>query len=105
MIVLSGGYYKTKMSTRESSSGKLGSFTHGKSTNLVAATKSVLSEQCSRLGSKHSIDLELIEDLRSFIKSKCTIEANYCQALSKLSIQHLNRKYPSFAAETDSDTK
>ncbi|KAI1278765.1 F-BAR and double SH3 domains protein 2 [Halotydeus destructor] len=80
------------------------SITAGKSGNLASLCKPLLVEQHQRLASKNSFDLDLIDDLRSFIKVKCNIEKDYAQALIKL-ISHHQKKYPQFAAETDSDVK
>lgn len=78
--------------------------TAGKSGQLQTHCKPVLAEQHQRLAAKNNFDLDLIDDLRTFIKVKCNIEKDYAQALSKL-ITHHQKKYPQFAAENDSDVK
>ena len=80
------------------------SMTAGKSGNLTSQTKAILSEQHQRLAAKNGYDLDLADDLRTFFKVKCNIEKDYAQALIKL-ISHHQKKYPQFAAETDSDVK
>lgn len=86
---------------------RIGSLVHGssKSTNLVTASKATLSEQAQRLSSKHSSELELIDDVRTFLKGKCSMEKDYCSALSKLCTNHLAKKYPQFEAEKDAEIK
>lgn len=72
-----------------------------KSGSLSALAKSILSEQQQRLSVKHNADLDLIEDLRAFVKTRCHIETNYNQQLAKLSASHLTRKYPQSSVEAD----
>lgn len=76
----------------------------GKSSQLVSQIKPILTDQNHRLSSKHHTDIDLIDDLRTFIKVKCNIERDYATALIKLINSH-QKKYPSFAIENDSDTK
>lgn len=67
--------------------------------------KSILAEQQQRLSVKHNADLDLIEDLRTFVKTRCHIESNYNQQLAKLSCGHLQKKYPQLSVEAQSDVK
>lgn len=90
-------------SSAQSSPSRIGSV-YGKSGTILSTAKSTLSEQQSRLSTKHSIDLELIDDLKAFIKSKCNIEKEYTQSLMKLS-NSSSKKYPIFLAENDSEIK
>ena len=76
----------------------------GKSGQLHSHIKPILNEQHQRLVAKNTADLDLIDDLRTFIKVKCNIEKDYAQALIKL-ISHHQKKYPQFTAETDSEVK
>uniref|UniRef100_T1K9U1 SH3 domain-containing protein n=1 Tax=Tetranychus urticae TaxID=32264 RepID=T1K9U1_TETUR len=100
-----------KGQSESSSSGstglnRVGSFmVHSKSASLVAGCKSIFQEQSTRLSQKHASELELIDDVRTFFKVKCTIEKDYCSSLTKLCTSHLTRKYPSFEVEKDSDFK
>jgi len=80
-------------------------FQSSKSASLASACKSLLSEQIQRLNEKHSIDLDLIESLRSFLKTKYSIEMTYSQAMIKLCNNHLNKKYPNFVNEDSSEIK
>jgi len=52
---------------------------------LVSVAKSLLSEQNSRLALKHNTDLDLLDDLRMYLKTRSSIEKDYAQALAKLS--------------------
>lgn len=79
------------------------SLTIAKSGQLTSQIKPILTEQQKRLHEKHGHDVDLIEDLRTFIKVKCNIEKDYAQALIKLISNH-QKKYPQFAIETDSET-
>ena len=76
----------------------------GSKSTLASQMKPLLSEQHHRLQAKHNYDLDLMDDLRNFIKSKSDIEKHYAQALIKLTTTH-QKKYPSFEAEKDSDLK
>lgn len=81
------------------SPSRFGSF---KSQNMVSNCKSVLNEQHNRLQTKHNLDIDLMDDLRTYIKAKCNIERDYAQALIKLSNHHQAKKYPQFLTENDS---
>ena len=74
-----------------------------KSGQLAGQLKPVLSDQQHRLHAKHGYDADLIDDLRTFIKIKCSIEKDYAQALIKLTSTH-QKKYPQFQAENDSES-
>ncbi|RWS17284.1 SH3 domain containing protein 5-like protein [Dinothrombium tinctorium] len=94
------------MSTAATASpSRIGSIHFGKSASLTANTKTILSEQHQRLWAKHTYDLDLIDDLRTFIKVKCHIEKDYCNAIIKLVTNHQSKKYPQFKVETESDIK
>ncbi|XP_074599300.1 FCH and double SH3 domains nervous wreck isoform X2 [Brevipalpus obovatus] len=87
---------------------RIGSFvmhSSSKSSGLINNCKNVLSEQAQRLHNKHATELELIDDVRTFIKVKCSLERDYCTAISKLCHNHLNKKYAQFESEKDSDVK
>ncbi|CAG2100177.1 unnamed protein product [Medioppia subpectinata] len=90
-------------SSAQSSPIRVGSV-YGKS-GLVSTAKTSLNEQTARLQTKHSYDCDLIDDLKAFIKSKCSIEKDYCNQLIKLCNSQSHRKYPTLDAETDSDVK
>ena len=70
---------------------------------LVAAAKSTLSEQSARLALKNTTDLDLLDDLRLYLKTRCSIEQNYAQALVKLNSAHSKRSSSllTFAAAED----
>ena len=76
----------------------------GKSGNIASHIKPVLSDQVHRLQDKNHYDVDLIDDLRTFIKVKCNIEKDYANALIKLINNH-QKKYPQFAIENDSKVK
>lgn len=86
------------------SPNRLGSL-HGKSGAITSVCKTILSDQQNRLAFKHQLDLELIDGMRSFIKTKCNIEKDYAQALIKLSSNHQLKKYSQFLAEDQSEYK
>ncbi|XP_054163435.1 protein nervous wreck-like [Oppia nitens] len=89
-------------SSAQSSPIRVGSV-YGKS-GLVSTAKSTLAEQTSRLQNKHNIDVDIVDDLRSFIKTKSNIEKDYCNQMIKLVNSQSNRKYPTLEAENDSQT-
>lgn len=76
---------------------------------LVSAAKSTLAEQSARLALKHNTDTELLDDLRLYLKTRCTIEQNYATSLAKLNSAHSKRSSSllSFCAAEDeiSDVK
>lgn len=96
-------------SSQSQSSGptRIGSLGHGntKTSNLVTACKATLSEQAQRLSSKHTTDLELIDDIRSYLKTRCSVEKDYCSSISKLCNNHLTRKYSQFDGEKEAEIK
>lgn len=55
--------------------------------------KLLLSEQLSKLQSKHQQDSELLEEIRSFSKQRAAIEKEYGQALQRLAIQYQKRDW------------
>lgn len=61
-----------------------------KSLPLANEYKKILSEQHQRLWLKHQQDLDLIDDIRSYVKARLTIEKDYTTALSRLGKQHSN---------------
>lgn len=64
---------------------------------MVSAAKALLSEQSARLALKHSTDLDLLDDLRLYLKTRCSIEQTYAQALCKLNSTHSKRSSPLLA--------
>lgn len=54
----------------------------------MATAKTLLAEQSSRLSQKHNTDLELLDDLRIYLKARCSIERDYAQSLVKLTSAH-----------------
>ena len=78
------------------------SLTAAKSGQLAGQLKPILADQQHRLHAKHAYDTDLIDDLRTFIKIKCSIEKDYAQALIKLTSTH-QKKYPVFQAEKESE--
>lgn len=75
----------------------------------MSAAKSTLAEQSARLALKHNTDTELLDDLRLYLKTRCTIEQNYATSLAKLNSAHSKRSSSllSFCAAEDeiSDVK
>lgn len=59
-----------------------------KSLPLANEYKKLLNEQHQRLWVKHQQDLDLIDDIRSYVKARLSIERDYTSALSKLGKQH-----------------
>lgn len=78
---------------------------------LVSAAKTLLSEQSARLSLKHNTDLDLLDDLRVYLKTRCSIERDYAQALSKLAASGHSKRtnqllsYVATVDEEDTNTK
>lgn len=49
-------------------------------------------DQMSKLHAKNAQEVELLEDIRMFMKHKEHIEKSYADAMLKLSTHHLNKK-------------
>lgn len=82
--------FHSKMSTPLSTpirQAKLG-IASTKSLPLANEYKKLLAEQHQRLWLKHQQDLDLIDDIRSYVKARLTIEREYTSALNKLGKQH-----------------
>lgn len=61
-----------------------------KSTPLTNDFKRLLCDQHQRLSMKHQQDLDLIDDIRSYVKARLSIEKDYTNALQKLAKHHSN---------------
>lgn len=59
-----------------------------KSFSLANEYKKLFNEQYQRLWMKHQQDLDLIDDIRGYVKARLSIEREYTSALSKLAKQH-----------------
>lgn len=57
---------------------------------LANEYKKLFAEQHQRLWLKHHQDLDLIDDIRSYVKARLSIEREYSAALTKLAKQHAN---------------
>lgn len=68
-----------------------------KSLPLANEYKKLLAEQHQRLWLKHQQDLDLIDDIRSYVKARLTIERDYTSALSKLGKHHSSHIAKKFA--------
>ena len=49
-------------------------------------------DQITKLQAKNGQEIDLLEDIRTFMKQKAAIEKHYADALLKLSTSHLNHK-------------
>ena len=54
--------------------------------------QSLHKDQLSKLQSKASQEIDLLEDIRTFIKQKTALEKHFADGLLKLSNSHLNHK-------------
>ena len=70
---------------------------------ILASAKSTLSEQSSRLALKHNTDLDLLDDLRMYLKNRCSIERDYCQAMIKLNQTYSKKSSPLLTYITSED--
>ena len=73
--------------------------------SLVGLAKGVLIEQHQRLTYKNNVELEILEDLYKFLKSRCQIETHYNQQMVKLATHHLQRKQIPLRVDPNSEEK
>lgn len=73
--------------------------------SLVGLAKSILVEQQQRLNYKNNLELETLEDLYKFMKSRCQIENHYNQQMVKLATHYLQRKQVSLKTDPHSEAK
>lgn len=62
-----------------------------KSMPVANEYKKLFGEQHQRLWLKHQQDLDLIDDIRTYVKARLSMEREYSAALTKLAKQHANR--------------
>ena len=62
--------------------------------NLVKFLKNHHQEQVDKLVLKNQMEIGIVEDIRSFVKQKCTIEKSYAESLLKLSSNFQGKKQP-----------
>ena len=62
--------------------------------NIVKFLKNHHQEQLDKLVLKNQIEIGIVEDIRSFVKQKCTLEKSYAEGLLKLSTNFQNKKIP-----------
>lgn len=58
---------------------------------LVTALKTTLSDQSSKLQSKHDLENELLEDIRNYAKQRANLEKDYAQGMLKMTSQMLTK--------------
>jgi hypothetical protein len=49
-------------------------------------------DQLAKLQAKSSQEIDLLEQIRSFVKAKASLEKSYAEGLLKISTSHLNHK-------------
>ena len=62
--------------------------------NIVKFLKNHHQEQLDKLVLKNQIEIAIVEDIRNFVKQKCTLERSYAEGLLKLSTNFQNKKIP-----------
>ena len=65
-----------------------------KTENLVQYLKSHHQQQIEKLLHKNQLEIDIVEDIRNFVKQKCNLEKNYAEGLLKLSTNFQNKKIP-----------
>ena len=62
--------------------------------NIVKFLKNHHQEQLDKLVLKNQIEIGIVEDIRNFVKQKCSLEKTYAEGLLKLSTNFQNKKIP-----------
>ena len=62
--------------------------------NIVKFLKNHHQEQLDKLVLKNQIEIGIVEDIRNFVKQKCSLEKSYAEGLLKLSTNFQNKKIP-----------
>lgn len=75
-----------------------------KSLSMAAEYKKLLNEQHHRLSVKHQQDLDLIDDIRGYVKARLSIERDYSSALGKLAKHHSSHIAKKFTLLNQCDT-
>ena len=65
-----------------------------KTENLVQYLKTHHQQQIEKLLQKNQLEIDIVEDIRNFVKQKCNLEKNYAEGLLKLSTNFQNKKIP-----------
>ena len=60
--------------------------------NLLKFLKSHHQDQVEKLLQKNQLEIEIVEDIRSFVKQKCSLDKSYAESLLKLSTNFQSRK-------------
>ena len=60
--------------------------------NLIKFLKSHHQEQVENILQKNQLEIDIVEDIRSFVKQKCNLDKTYAEALLKLSTNFQSRK-------------
>ena len=63
-----------------------------RNTNLLKFLKSHHIDQVEKLIQKNQIEIDIVEDIRSFVKQKCSLDKSYAESLLKLSTNFQSRK-------------
>ena len=66
--------------------------------NIVKFLKNHHQEQLDKLVLKNQLEIGIVEDIRNFVKQKCSLEKSYAEGLLKLSINFQNKKIPNIPA-------
>ena len=62
--------------------------------NIVKFLKNHHQEQLDKLVLKNQLEIGIVEDIRNFVKQKCSLEKSYAEGLLKLSTNFQNKKIP-----------
>ena len=60
--------------------------------NIVKYLKSHHQQQIEKLIHKNQLEIDIVEDIRNFVKQKCNLDKNYAEGLLKLSTSFQNKK-------------
>ena len=59
---------------------------------LIKYLKNHHHQQLDKLIVKNQLEIDIVEDIRNFVKQKCNLDKNYAEGLLKLSTNFQNRK-------------
>ena len=62
---------------------------------LIKYLKNHHQQQVEKLIAKNQLEIDIVEDIRNFVKQKCNLDKNYAEGLLKLSTNFQNHKIPS----------
>ena len=60
--------------------------------NILKYLRNHHQQQIDKLLMKNQLEIDIVEEIRSFVKQKCNLDKNYAESLLKLSTNFQNKK-------------